>query len=431
MASPPNASVSLDRDDKETAETHAPPPGVPAMMPPPNGGTRAWLQVFGAFGVFFNTWGLLNTFGVFQTYYETGNLFVESSSNISWVGSIQAFLVLTGGLISGPLYDKGFLRVLIAAGAFLVVFGHMMLSLATQFWQVVLAQGFCIGLGAGLMFTPSVTVLQSYFSTKIGLASGIAAAGSSFGGIIYPIVLYRLVGEIGFPWSVRVIGFICLVTLIPPMVFLRQRVKSPRVRAMFDTTAFTDGGWLLFTFGCLLGFVGLYVMLFYLSFYGLATGTADSSMAFYIVPIFNALSMFGRTLPNWLSDKTGPLNVLIPCALICGVLVLCMQAVHNLAGYVLIAIFFGFFSGAFIALPTVVYIALTEDKSRIGTRIGMGFSLLSLGILIGGPGGGAILGADQDWTSTWVFGGVMLLASGVAFTILRIWRFGVKLNTKA
>jgi MFS family permease len=331
MSTPPKSSMSLGRDDEEVAEKPAPPPGPPGMIPPPNGGTRAWLQVFGAFGVFFNTWGLLNTFGVFQTYYETGELFVEDSSNISWVGSIQAFLVLVGGLVSGPLYDRGFLRHLVVVGAFLVVFGHMMLSLATQYWQVVLAQGFCIGLGAGLMFTPSVTVLQSYFSTKIGLASGIAAAGSSLGGIICPIVLYRLVGDIGFAWSVRVIGFICLATLIPPILFLRQRVKPPRVRATFDTTAFTDGGWLLFTFGCLLGFVGLYVMFFYLSYYGLATGTTDASMAFYIVPILNASSMFGRTLPNWLSDKTGPFNVLIPGAFICGVLVLCMQAVHGLA----------------------------------------------------------------------------------------------------
>lgn len=331
MASPPKSPVLLGKDDEATAEKPAPPPGPAGVTPPPNGGTRAWLQVFGAFGVFFNTWGLLNTFGVFQTYYETGELFVESSSNISWVGSIQAFLVLTAGLISGPLYDRGYLRFEVGIGAFLVVFGHMMLSLATQYWQVVLAQGFCIGLGAGLMFTPSVTVLQSYFSTKIGLATGIAASGSSLGGIIYPIVLFKLIDEIGFPWSVRVIGFICLATLIPPVLLLRQRVKPPRVRAIFDTTAFTDGGWLLFTFGSLLGFAGLYVILFYLSYYGLATGTADASMSFYIVPILNASSMFGRTLPNWLSDKTGPFNVLIPGAVICGVLVLCMQAVHSLA----------------------------------------------------------------------------------------------------
>lgn len=334
MASPPKSLASLGRNGEETAEKDPPsppPPGPPGTTPPPNGGTRAWLQVVGAFGVFFNTWGLLNTFGVYQTYYETGELFTQSSSNISWVGSVQAFLVLAVGLASGPLYDRGFLRVLIAAGAFMVVFGHMMLSLAARYWQVVLAQGLCIGLGAGLMFTPAVAVLQSYFSSRIGLASGLAAAGSSLGGIIYPVVLYRLVGEIGFPWGVRVIGFICLATLVPPLLFLRQRVRPPRARAMFDTTAFTDGAWLLFTIGCLLGFVGIYVMFFYLSYYGLATGTADASMAFYIVPILNASSMFGRTLPNWLSDKTGPLNVLIPGAFICGVLVLCMQAVHSLA----------------------------------------------------------------------------------------------------
>jgi hypothetical protein len=34
--------------------------------------------------------GILNTFGVFQTYYESGALFTETSSNISWIGSIQS-----------------------------------------------------------------------------------------------------------------------------------------------------------------------------------------------------------------------------------------------------------------------------------------------------------------------------------------------------
>lgn len=34
--------------------------------------------------LFFNTWGLLNTFGIYQTYYESGALFQESSSTIAW-----------------------------------------------------------------------------------------------------------------------------------------------------------------------------------------------------------------------------------------------------------------------------------------------------------------------------------------------------------
>ncbi|CAJ2502748.1 Uu.00g101420.m01.CDS01 [Anthostomella pinea] len=50
---------------------------------PPNGGSLAWLHVLGGFMLFFNSWGILNTFGVFQTYYKSDDLFVASSSNIS------------------------------------------------------------------------------------------------------------------------------------------------------------------------------------------------------------------------------------------------------------------------------------------------------------------------------------------------------------
>jgi len=51
---------------------------------------------------------------------------------------------------------------------------------------------------------------------------------------------------------------------------------------------------------------------FYISYYGQAAGITDSSMSFYLVPILNAGSVFGRTLPNILSDKIGPFNVIIP-----------------------------------------------------------------------------------------------------------------------
>jgi hypothetical protein len=43
--------------------------------------------------LFFNTWGIMNAFGVFQTYYESGALFTASSSNISWIGTVQSVLV--------------------------------------------------------------------------------------------------------------------------------------------------------------------------------------------------------------------------------------------------------------------------------------------------------------------------------------------------
>lgn len=60
---------------------------------------------------------------VYQTYYESGDLYTETSSNISWIGSVQAFCVLLVGAFVGPVYDRGYLRSLLIVGTFFMVVG--------------------------------------------------------------------------------------------------------------------------------------------------------------------------------------------------------------------------------------------------------------------------------------------------------------------
>ena len=333
----------------------------------------------------------------------------------------------------------GHLRILLIVGSFGIVFGHMMLSLCSTYWQVLLAQGFCVGLGAGMLFAPALAVLPTYFSTRLGLAVGLAASGSSFGGIIYPIVFYRLINHnnIGFPWSVRVLGFIALVTSLIPIAFMKPRLQPTRVRAAIDWAAFRDAPFMIFVAGTLIGFIGLYVFLFYQSYFAQATGLTDASLSFYLVPILNAASMFGRTLPNWLSDRTGAFNVMIPGAFICALLLFCMQAVKSTAGIVVMVLLFGFFSGVLVALPPVLFVQLTQDKSKIGTRIGTGFALIAMSTFAGGPGAGAVLG-DGDgrsgglrWSAMWSFGGAVVVLSGLILLALRCWKYGFGLRVKA
>ncbi|KAL4961067.1 major facilitator superfamily domain-containing protein [Aspergillus stella-maris] len=428
--------MSQTTDEKpSTPETPPQPPAAApgGPPPPPNGGTLAWMNVLGSFMLYFNTWGILNTFGAYQTYYESGELFTASSSNISWVGSIAAFLLLFVGLFVGPVYDKGYLRTLLVVGSFMVVFGHMMLSLCKEFWQVVLAQGFVVGIGTGCLFVPCVAIIPQYFSTKLGAAMGLAASGSALGGVIYPIVLYRLIQDIGFPWAVRVIGFIALGTLLVPIFVMKLRVKPPRVRAMIDMTAFKDVSYMAFVFTSLITYMGLFVILFYLSYYSEANRITDESLAFYLVPIFNAASVFGRTIPNKMADKTGPFNLLVPAALSSGLLMLCMMAVHSKGAIIVMALLSGFMSGALIGLPPVCLAMLTADKSRLGTRIGMGYAIIALGVLISGPSSGAILrsGASLDWHALWTFGGVPTCVSGVMYAAIRMAKYGPGLMVKA
>src|ERR1700761_2660981 len=121
---PSNTQAAPTTSDNDQEPTH-----TKTFDPPPNGGLLAWLHVLAGFMLFFNTWGLLNTFAFFQLYYESGALFVESSSNISWIGSVQAYLVMLVGMLSGPVFDRGHIRLLLVTGAFGIVFGLMMLSI--------------------------------------------------------------------------------------------------------------------------------------------------------------------------------------------------------------------------------------------------------------------------------------------------------------
>ena len=112
----------------------------------------------------------------------------ESPANISWIGSIQAFLLLLIGVATGPIYDAGHFQNLIRMGTFLTVFGLMMTSVSTKYYQVMLAQGVCIGLGSGCIFVPSFAIIPQYFSSRKALATGIAASGSSLGETDAPVL---------------------------------------------------------------------------------------------------------------------------------------------------------------------------------------------------------------------------------------------------
>ena len=53
---------------------------------------RAWLTVFGAFLALFCSFGQLNSFGTFQSWYSGHQLAHMQPTTISWIGSIQLWV---------------------------------------------------------------------------------------------------------------------------------------------------------------------------------------------------------------------------------------------------------------------------------------------------------------------------------------------------
>jgi len=167
----------------------------------PDGGFHAWAQVVSGHLVVALTWGYASSFGVFQNYYE--DTLRRSPSEISWIGGFQVFCLLFVSTFSGRATDAGLAKPMVTVGAVLLVLGTFMTSLATEYWQIFLAQGLCIGTGQGLMWLPSVTLISTYFVRKRVFAVTAAATGTSTGGMIFPAIIQYLTPKTGgsfFPY---------------------------------------------------------------------------------------------------------------------------------------------------------------------------------------------------------------------------------------
>ena len=57
-----------------------------------DGGWRAWLTVLGSFLALMCTFGQLNSFGTFQSWYSDHQLSNLAPSTISWIGSAQLWV---------------------------------------------------------------------------------------------------------------------------------------------------------------------------------------------------------------------------------------------------------------------------------------------------------------------------------------------------
>jgi MFS family permease len=233
----------------------------PDTSPPPDGGIRAWIVVVMSLMAGFNSFGLLNAYGVFQTYYVS--MLHLPPSTISWIGSMQGFLLMFVSGPSGRLTDAGYFHQTLFIGTFLQLLGLFGASFSTKYWQIMLSHGICAGIGGGLVFCPTLSLVGTYFSKNRSLALAICAIGNSFGGLIFAGILESLLPKVGFAWSMRVVGFVLMNTMVPANFLLKPR-RILRVKAsLVDWSAFKEPVYATFLVGMFFTMLGMWVPVFY------------------------------------------------------------------------------------------------------------------------------------------------------------------------
>lgn len=222
-----------------------------------------------------------------------------------------------------------------------------MLSLSTQYWQIFLTQGLCIGFGCGMLFVPSMALIGRSFIKRRSIAVGLTTCGAPIGGILYTVLFDACLPKYGFPWTARILGFFMLgsyVVAIPLLILGAENTKSlssGKKRKLFDKDALKDGGFWSYVGVTFTTFMAYLVPYFYMPSYAQSVLGVSQSRASYALIASQAASVPGRLLAAGVANYFGVMAAWTGCALVSGIVCFAWIGVNSYGGFVTFCAFYG------------------------------------------------------------------------------------------
>jgi MFS family permease len=375
---------------------------------PPNGG-YGWVVVAASFVVHFLVLGNIYSFGVlFPVYLDVFN---ASQGSVAWVGSISAGLMTGLGIYTGSWADEfGNARMVILGGVF-VATGFFTASFSTSLWHLYLTQGLIAGIGYSLAFVAGVTVVAQWFTSRRGVAVGIAVAGSGLGQFGLSLVTGNLLSSFKWRTTLRILALIDIVGLTLCALAIRRFTPlSKRSSGDSGMLYFKDRNFVFLYASAVVSTLGLFMPYTHVPKFALLHGI-NTTGSILILSMMGIASAVGRVGIGYAADVLGKLRMLMVCMSVGGASTLAWMGCTSFAALMVYAVVYGFFAGGVISLyPTVI--AELYGVKRIGLVTGVLYTGTAFGNLLAAPIAGFIYdGTHNYYGSIALAGSLMLIAT--------------------
>lgn len=203
-----------------------------------------WLILAGSLIALGLTYSVMYSFSVF---------YVALLEEFGWgrgetAGVFSVFMIVSGAgaLGAGALSDRFGPGRVIAGGGILLAIGLLICSRLTELWQFYLSYGVLVALGVSVAgWTPCVTMVNRWFSARLGLALGIASAGIGVGIMVVVPLVQILINSLGWRAAFVSLAAIVFFGLLPVgLIVLRgrpedlgQQVDGPQSDAVSESKA--------------------------------------------------------------------------------------------------------------------------------------------------------------------------------------------------
>ncbi|CCK67830.1 Mch4p KNAG_0A01410 [Huiozyma naganishii CBS 8797] len=409
----------------------------------PDGGWQAYLVVFGSFMGLIPVFGTINSLGAIESYVSKHQLATVSSSTISWIFSLYLAISFISCIFAGSYFDRNGSRGPMIGGSLLYVAGIVALADCHTVWQFILAFSILSGTGTGLLMTPLVSVLATWFFRKRATATSIATIGGSVGGIMFPPILRKLYEEVGFVWAIRIFALICFICLALATLLAKERDKPVSepfkskgeiikwyIQSSFNWRYLLDWKFLFCALGSSLSEASLTSSSTYLAGYSMSVGNSET-VSYNLITASNAVGILGRYIPGYLADKwVGRFNIMIITVWMATIFNFVMWLPFGTNRSVLWAYvcLYGFSTGTVLSLTPVCLgqISRTEDFGKRYATCYFLEALITIPIM---PIGGALIGKGtlSNYNNLIIFNSAIMGVGAVCFMISRYICVGKKM----
>jgi len=179
--------------------------------------------------------GLLTLGITYSVMYAFSVFYVAMLEEFRWgrgeaAGVYSLFMVVSGAgaLAAGALADRFGPGRVIAGGALLLAGGLVLCSRVSALWEFYAAFGLLVGAGVSLAgWTPTVTMINRWFSVRLGFALGIASAGIGIGIMVVVPLVQILITQLGWRTAFVWLAGIVVAGLVPVgLIVLRGRPQD-------------------------------------------------------------------------------------------------------------------------------------------------------------------------------------------------------------
>jgi len=321
---------------------------------------------------------------------------------------LAAFVV---GIVGGGVLQRLGPRNVLIGGSLLFSLGMILTSLinAANPSMIYLTYGVIAGLGVGVVYTTTVSVVQKWFPDRRGFATGMMVSAFGFSLVIFTPIASALLASRGVPFTFTAIGILFLIVCTlsallvnnPPADFKpagAAAAKAKPVQRHYTTGEMlrTAQFYKIF-FGMMLILPAYFILNPQFKALGAERGLSEAFRQILVMTT-GVASATGRLLFSWASDRIGRKNAIYCIIGVTLVGVLTLIVAQGFLFMVCVALIAFAFGGCASVFP-----ALTADN--FGTKyMGFNYGCVMVGF------GVAALGAPvlakqlpQDAAHTWWF----------------------------